>query len=421
MIFLEKKYLRIIGLIFILSLKKVSLYAQCDFYEDITVSTSGYNSGAGFTQRYVLVENNAGTPGEILDINANGQFLGLASGSYFVYAVNYQGTQPATLAAGSQWSAFTGALGSSCVALTDAYLGRAVNVCNIDQTACLTSNIQVSTSGYTSTAGFSQNFILVNSTTNQILATNTTGVFTPADYGGVAGVFNVYAVNTNSTNVTNTMITGDPFNNVSVACTTYCASLLGPRVVEVSTCTPLDAQLLNFNGNAQEGYDFLEWQIKQDKNMQYFILEASADGQNFQRIAQVNKKEENTEIAAYNYLHKTPFNFITYYRLKVVSDNKTAYSNIISIGREGLAGEIKLYPNPAKDYFVVEIPSDTNAAISMEIIDILGKSIEKRYAQLKQGFNKYTFDTSALPSATYVLKIRTDKQIFSPIKLVLSK
>ena len=69
------------------------------------------------------------------------------------------------------------------------FLGQS-NICN-------GNNISVSTTAYTSTGTYIQHYILVDNSGN-ILANNTTGVFTNADYGAnYSGNINLYALNTN--------------------------------------------------------------------------------------------------------------------------------------------------------------------------------------------------------------------------------
>tara|TARA_B100001287_G_scaffold76620_1_gene63707 strand:- start:9169 stop:13140 length:3972 start_codon:yes stop_codon:yes gene_type:complete len=77
------------------------------FGENIEVSTSGYNSSTGFTQNYVLVDNN----GNILDYNSTGIFNSSSygnnySGNINLYAVNTDDNTLMGTANGSTWNAF---------------------------------------------------------------------------------------------------------------------------------------------------------------------------------------------------------------------------------------------------------------------------------------------------------------------------
>jgi hypothetical protein len=394
-------------------------FAQCDFYANINASVSGFN--AGFNQQYVLVSNNTGSIGRIQSINTTGEFIAVTAGSYFVYCVNYQGVQPAVLTVGNLWSGVTTYASSNCFAVSIAYLNRAITVCNIDQNVCLTNNIQVNTSGHTTSAGFSQTFILVNSA-NTVLATNTTGNFTPAQYVS-SGIFSVYAVNTNNTNVTNTFLAGNSFNNVRNACVSNCASLLGPRIISVNACTPLPVELVYFNGQKQGSSDLLEWSTQTEVNNDYFEIEASTNGLNFSRIGRVQGSGNSSQTKKYQFLNQNPLALTTYYRLKQVDyQGNFKYSKVISLSRKQEKTDVLVYPNPAQNDFNINIPSEfelDNASI--EITDLLGKRADFRLVTLKQGSNQFTFDTSVYPSATYLVKVYSEKTIYTPIKLVVTK
>lgn len=396
-------------------------FAQCDFYADINVSASGFNNSVGFTQQYVLVSNNAGSIGQIQNINTTGQFLAVTAGTYFVYCVNYQGTQPTTLNVGSLWDGVTTYASSNCFAISAAYLNRAITVCNVDQTICLSNSIQVSTTGHTTSAGFSQTFILVNNA-NAILASNNTGTFTSAQYAS-AGIFSVYAVNTNNTNVTNTFLVGNSFNNVRNACTSNCASLLGPRIISVSACAPLFVDLIYFNGQKQGSSDLLEWVTQTEVNHDYFDVEASVNGLNFSKIGRVQGSGNSSQAKKYQFLNQTPLALITYYRLKQVDyQGNFKYSKTISLSRNVKQTNIQVYPNPAQNDFNINIPSELELDnVSIEITDLLGKKIDFQLVSLKQGSNQFTFNTSVYPSATYLVKVYSEKTIYTPIKLVIAK
>ena len=83
------------------------------------------------------------------------------------------------------------------------------NVCSGDP-------ISVSTSGYESSAGYAQHYVIVDANDN-ILAQNTSGSFSSTDYGtAYLGLLSVYAVNTNDGNLMATA-NGNNWANFSAA------------------------------------------------------------------------------------------------------------------------------------------------------------------------------------------------------------
>jgi len=210
-----------------------SLQAQCDFFGTVAVQTTGYTSLSGYTQQYILVEDNSGTPGNILSITADGNFGSQDVGTYFLYAVNYEGAQPAELAIGESWSnldAYDQA-SENCFEMSKAYLNRAVNVCDPDD-ICFGNPIEVAVENYNQNAGYNLRYILVSTADGTILDYNSTGSFGEVDYSA-SGVYEVYALSTNDADLISDLTDGMLFSDFNTLAEATCASLLGPREVTV--------------------------------------------------------------------------------------------------------------------------------------------------------------------------------------------
>ena len=147
----------------------------------VGLQSSGQNTSVGFVQRYVLT-NAAG----IIQYTANTlPFTGVAAGQYKAYAVNYDQAQTApTLTVGTAISA----IGGACVN-TSAALPIGILDCNNT-----TGNITPSIAGQNSGASFTQKYILTDSIGAILQITNT-----PQYLGLSNGIYNVYAVNYETT------------------------------------------------------------------------------------------------------------------------------------------------------------------------------------------------------------------------------
>lgn len=66
----------------------------------------------------------------------------------------------------------------------------------------------------------------------------------------------------------------------------------------------------------------------------------------------------------------------------------------------------KVYPNPVKDYVIVEIRSEDSGTMQVSLINILGSEVKKwESSNLVQGEQKLKFDLSTIKSGVYFLKI----------------
>ncbi len=207
---------------FFLIVQFLSVKSQCDFTGTVSVSTSGYYSGVGYTQEYVLVND---VTNLIVTINSSGTFTPAVSGSYRIYAVNYQGSRPTELAVGQLWSGVVTYAIGNCLNYTASYMNRAISIC---EQICSGGNLVVSTTGQTSGGGYEQLFVVVDNG-GQIEATNSTGTFS----GLAVGTYNIYAVNTNEATIISEINNLGAWSDIPAFSNAYCYQILGPRIVSV--------------------------------------------------------------------------------------------------------------------------------------------------------------------------------------------
>lgn len=207
---------------FFLMLQLMSVKSQCDFTGTIAVSTTGYFSGAGYSQEYVLVNDGSDI---IMTINTTGTFTPTVSGVYRIYAVNYEGARPAVLAAGQLWNGVVTYAAVNCLEYTAPYMNRAISIC---EQICSGTNLVVSTTGQTTGGSYEQLFVVVNNS-GQIVASNSTGSFS----GLAVGIYNVYAVNTNDATVKTEINNLGAWSDISAFSNAYCYQILGPRIFNV--------------------------------------------------------------------------------------------------------------------------------------------------------------------------------------------
>ncbi|MDA3910758.1 MAG: T9SS type A sorting domain-containing protein [Bacteroidales bacterium] len=225
-----KLHIILILLVFVLT---NSLSAQCDFFGTVSVQSDGYTNTLGYTHQYILVEDNSGTHGDILDITTDGDFGSLDEGSYFLHAVNYEGSQPAELAIGQTWAAldaYDQDVGN-CFEISDAYYNRAVNVCSPDD-VCFRNPIEIAVENFNQDAGYLLRYILVSTGDGTIVDFNDTGSFGEIDYTN-SGTYDAYALSTNDATLIADLTQGMLFSNFSSLADATCAEFIGPREITV--------------------------------------------------------------------------------------------------------------------------------------------------------------------------------------------
>lgn len=98
-----------------------------------------------------------------------------------------------------------------------------------------------------------------------------------------------------------------------------------------------------------------------------------------------------------------------------ISDSDQPYPLTVGF-RKDLFGEFSLYPNPNEGIFTLEFNVIENDDVSIEIVDIIGKSIPIELTEkIQSGWNKTIIDTKKyeLNEGVYFLKLNSGNQVFS--------
>jgi len=200
----HKRLARLGALVMLCTFNQASVFAQCDFVNDITglsLTTAPTGDAADpllYTQVYALVDYN----GKIFRTSATPNFTGVDAGVYHLYALNYSNLEAAAVApllvVGESWSLVElyGSTGGNCLDYTASYGTCPISVCD-EMTVCEFDAITKVASSF-ETTGHAQSYCLVCA--GNVEAVNTTGVFDFASIAAVTSGANcqIFAFNYNS-------------------------------------------------------------------------------------------------------------------------------------------------------------------------------------------------------------------------------
>lgn len=351
---------------------------NCDSYNGaFNVSSVGYLSTGTYHQEYVLVNSSTNT---IVAINNTGSFSGAGIGGYYIYAVNYEGLRPAQLSVGNSWATVVAydAVASNCIDLSTSYQGRVLYVCNTDS-ICEPNSIDVKVKNNNTASGYQTYYILVRGL--NIIASNTTGLFTLAQYG-TDGLFNIYVVNTNNASVINEITNLGPWADVPALAASCCMDVLGPRAYFVSdiaaaSCTTLPVELISFESSCVNDQQSLTWKTASEENNAYFSLEKSIDGTNFSSIAIIPGAGNSNSTISYSAVDREYTNMCFYRLAQTDFDGSTHYSDII--GSSQCVSAYRYFSasvvNTENSFITVQFSSELEELTSLVITDELGQTI----------------------------------------------
>ncbi len=176
------------------------------------------------------------------------------------------------------------------------------------------------------------------------------------------------------------------------------------KLTELSPVILLPITLCKWTAQNLTTSVLLEWTTATEEGNNYFTIERSFDGVNWETLGKVEGAGTTSMSHSYSFEDKNPLSGISYYRLKQTDFNgKSTYSSIKCINR----------PNDDVDNFIVYVNEESNsfivegieiAACPIEIHDILGHKItEISFYSLST--SKVAIDVTKIPAGTYIVTI----------------
>jgi trimeric autotransporter adhesin len=173
--------------------------------------------------------------------------------------------------------------------------------------------------------------------------------------------------------------------------------------------------LTNFQGLFSENQHVdLSWTTMMESNVDYFEIQRSGDGMNFEIIDSVQSKMKistSTYQLQYNYSDTHPLMGTSYYRIKVVGKN--GYINqspVVQINNSPSEGT-RIYPTLVQNNTVF-VESDKNLrGAKLEFFDLSGKKISETYWEtLNVRQNVQVSKSGTLPTGTYIARLTANGQ-----------
>ena len=189
---------------------------------------------------------------------------------------------------------------------------------------------------------------------------------------------------------------------------------------------PLPIELVSFEGNCSDRMLTFQWITASETDNDFFTIEASTDGYNFETIKVIPGGGTTTSTQNYQATVNSSGLQYVYYRLKQTDfDGKHSYSNIIYVSCSGVNGDYSqttIFPNPANEYVTIDFGFAVNGIYAISIYDVLGKEI-LHYQVTKESHENITVPLK-VATGNYYMKIRhvLDESVVIPTqKFVVNK
>ncbi|MEI6489590.1 MAG: CUB domain-containing protein [Bacteroidota bacterium] len=180
---------------------------------------------------------------------------------------------------------------------------------------------------------------------------------------------------------------------------------------------PLPIELISFTGKNEGKRNLLEWTTATETNNAYFDVEHSSEANHFVSFATIAGAGNSTHSLNYSTYDNSPWEGITYYRLKQTDYNgMQKYSDVISVDmhtHEVGFNIINTYSSSPESGLEVTVNCTSNCELSFEMYDMIGNLVFSS-KQNTTGTNvKVVIPTYRLSKGIYLLKAYNGEQIIT--------
>ncbi|HAO45684.1 MAG TPA: hypothetical protein DCQ97_02080 [Chitinophagaceae bacterium] len=179
---------------------------------------------------------------------------------------------------------------------------------------------------------------------------------------------------------------------------------------EFNSGPPLAVTLLSFTGKNAGNRNLLQWITGRETNNDYFSIERSANGRNFEAIGRINAAGSSTSETTYYFTDNNPLDGINYYRLAIIDRaGRLENSRIIAVsnGENGSAAIVSATLSSSSSMAIIQIASPSAQQAGLAIIDMNGRLLLNTTIQLQPGINSISRSVPALPVGIYNIRLVT--------------
>ncbi|MEY5048727.1 MAG: hypothetical protein RLZZ175_2086 [Bacteroidota bacterium] len=202
------------------------------------------------------------------------------------------------------------------------------------------------------------------------------------------------------------------FSNITVTATSPGAgNTVGAyQTSEFSRCLEiLPVSFLNVSAKNITSGVLVKWQTASETNNDYFVVERSTDGRNFEVISsQIDGAGTTNNINSYTFIDKNPKEGVNYYRIKQVDfDAKFDYSKVVAVNTGG-STIISISPNPTANDAILKILAEESGIYQVAIYDALGKVYFTTSVEVYGGSGEYKLNLNNLSKGVYFLHVTSE-------------
>jgi len=169
----------------------------------------------------------------------------------------------------------------------------------------------------------------------------------------------------------------------------------------MSGTTPLPLDLVSFKGQNKGNINELTWETANERELDYFELQRSADGSNFVTLDKIDAKNRISGSSYVSY-DNAPLEGLNLYRLNITDRyGKPTLSHVVELkSHAGAAVSINAHPNPVTSVMHITIAGKPDGKALIVILDMFGKTLQT----ITPNSSDVSVDMSRMSAGTYFVK-----------------
>jgi hypothetical protein len=188
------------------------------------------------------------------------------------------------------------------------------------------------------------------------------------------------------------------------------------------SAAPLPVELVSFSAICEDNNTVsVNWTTASEHNSDYYKVEKSRDGMNWNILATKVAAGNSTQLINYSVADNSNISGTVYYRLTQVDvDGASKMYDIVSTNCSS-EKELALiaYPIPSNGQFTVKIENALGGKYALAITDMQGKAIEEQSLDLETGTTVVKLNPIGLQPGVYLLQFMQDGIMLQQQKLII--
>ncbi len=200
-------------------------------------------------------------------------------------------------------------------------------------------------------------------------------------------------------------------NGTVIASGSNTGATVGP--INVSACGTLPIELLSFDAVFNGRNVDMKWSTASEINNDFFTLERSVDGVNFEAITKVKGAGNSSEVLKYESVDASPYFALTYYRLKQTDfDGQFTYSEMVAVSIKNKNENFAVFPNPAGNNAEISFNSQMTDEAVLIIMDLTGRLVLNKKINMEKGMNSIKLDTGEFNNGIYFVTLANKYEVY---------